>query len=74
MTISIIVHPNSKRPRLEKDLFGQIHIYVKEPPLEGQANLAVIKQLAQYFQVSKSNVRLVRGHKSKLKIFEIAGL
>ncbi len=71
MHISVIVHPNSKKPRVEKDLFGTLHIYVKEPPLEGRANKAVIESLAEYLKISKSQVRLVRGEKSKVKTFEV---
>ena len=41
MIITVIAHPNSKKPRVEKDLFGTLHIYVSQPPLEGKANKAV---------------------------------
>lgn len=71
MIITIIVHPNSKKPRVEKDLFGGLHVYVNQPPLEGKANKAVIESLAEHFKVSKSRVTLIRGEKSKLKTFEV---
>ena len=73
MKIAVIVHPGNKRPRIEKDLFGQLHVYVKEPPLEGKANFAVIQSLADHFNVSRSQIVLKSGHKSKIKIFEIEG-
>jgi uncharacterized protein len=69
--ISIIAHPNSKKPRIEKDLLDTLHIYVNAPPLEGKANMAAIEALAEYFNVKKSYVRLISGAKSKTKIFEI---
>jgi hypothetical protein len=71
MKIEVIAHPNSKRPRVEKDLLGTFHIYVNQPALEGKANLAVIEALAGYFKVKKYEIRLIRGEKSKQKIFEI---
>jgi uncharacterized protein (TIGR00251 family) len=71
MIITIIVHPNSKKPRIEKDLLGSLHVYVNQPPLEGKANKAVIESLAEHFKVSKSRITLVRGEKSKLKTFEV---
>ncbi len=71
MKAVVYVHPNSKKPRVEKDLFGELHIYVNQPPLEGKANKAVIESLAEYFKVSKSRVVLIRGEKSKRKTFEI---
>lgn len=71
MRISILVHPNARKPRVEKDLLGTLHVYVHEPPLEGKANNAVIEALAKYFEVKRSRVLLVSGQKSKIKLFEI---
>ena len=72
MRITVLVHPNAKQPRVEKDLLGGLHVYVGAPPLDGRANEAVINSLADYFRVKKYQIKLIRGHKSKLKIFEIA--
>ncbi len=69
--IAVIAHPNAKRPRVEKDLLGVLHVYVSEPPLEGKANKAVVKSLAKYFKVRDSQVILVSGEKSKNKVVEI---
>jgi uncharacterized protein len=71
MKITIFAHPNSKRPRVEKDLLGDLHVYVSEPPLEGRANDAVVVALAKHFKVKKYEVSLVSGAKSKHKIFSI---
>ncbi len=71
MKITVIVHPNSKKPRVQKDLLGTLNVYVSPPPLEGKANKATVEALAGYFKVGKSRVKLVRGQKSKLKTFEI---
>lgn len=71
MTITVIAHPNSKKPRVEKDLFGTLHVYVNQPPLEGKANKAVAGALAEHFKIGKSKVSLLRGEKSKQKTFNI---
>ncbi|HSX19143.1 MAG TPA: DUF167 domain-containing protein [Candidatus Saccharimonadales bacterium] len=72
MKISVIAHPNSKNPRIEEDLLQTIHVFVKEPPLENQANIAIINALASYYKVKKSQVRIINGLKSKNKIVELA--
>lgn len=72
MKLSIIVHPNSKKERIEKDLLGDLHVYVDKPPLEGKANKATIEALAEYFKTGKANVKLISGAKSKHKLFEIS--
>lgn len=71
MKVTIIAHPNAKRPRIEKDLLGTLHVYVNAPPLEGKANRAVIEALAEYFKTKKSCVLMISGQKSKTKTFEI---
>ena len=71
MKVSVIVHPNAKRERIEKDLLDNLHVYVNQPPLEGKANRATTSALADYFKTSSSSVKLISGVKSKYKIFEI---
>lgn len=71
MKITVIVHPNAKRGRIEKDLLETLHVYVNQPPLEGKANRATIAALAEYFKVSKAQVNLISGAKSKYKTFLI---
>lgn len=71
MKISVIVHPNSKNPRIESDLTNMLHVYVNAPPLEGKANMGVAGALAKYFKTKKGKILLIRGEKSKNKVFEI---
>jgi len=74
MRISIVAHVNSKREKIEKDLFGTLHVYVSAPPLEGKANSAIARSLATYFKVKNSQVMLISGAKSKNKVYEIIQL
>jgi uncharacterized protein YggU (UPF0235/DUF167 family) len=71
MNISIIVHTNSKKPKIEKDSQGLLHVYVGEQPQEGKANEAVRTALAKHLGIAKSSLLLWRGIKSKHKIFKI---
>ena len=71
MKISIIVHPNAKRERIEKDLLENLHVYVNQPALEGKANKACIEALEKFLKISKSKIKIISGIKSKYKIIEI---
>ncbi len=71
MKISVIVHVLNKQPRIERDLFGVLHVYVCEPPLENRAHEAVVRALAHHFRVATSQIHLALGAKSKHKVFEI---
>ncbi len=72
MKLTVKVHPNSKNPRLEKSADGLFDIYVKESPQQGKANEAVVEALSEYFKIPKTTITLVRGGKSKIKIFNLS--
>jgi len=73
MKISVKVKPNSKIEKVEK-AEGFWLIYVKEPPQEDRANLAVINLLSEYFKVPKSRISILKGKKSRQKIVGIINL
>lgn len=58
-------------PKLILDSEEWFIVSTKERPVEGRANEAITKLLAEYFRVARSNVRLISGATSKRKIFEI---
>ena len=70
--VNVRVKPGSKKgPLVQTSLTGELLVYVREPAIDGRANKAVTELLAKYFEVPKSHVQLVSGHKSKQKRFEI---
>ncbi len=73
LSIIVIVHPNARNPRVEKDLTDTIHVYVNQPPLEGKANRACVESLAAYLGKKRNQIHLVSGAKSKQKCFEVIG-
>lgn len=75
MNVEVRVKPgNKKGPQVQLALDGSLLVFVREPAVEGKANAAVIKQLANYYDVPKSQVHLKSGQKSRLKHFEIQGV
>ena len=48
-----------------------IEIGVMAKPVKGEANLEIIKKIAKHFGISKANVRIVAGEKSRDKMIEI---
>jgi len=71
MKITIVAHPKSKRPRVEEDRSGTLHVYVSEPPLDDRANTAIAAALADHFHTNKRGVTLLSGQKAKTKTFQI---
>ena len=70
MKISVRAKPNSKTEYVEEMGEGTLVVAVKEPPVEGRANAAIIRAIADHFGVSLSQVRLLSGPTSRNKIFE----
>ncbi len=50
---------------------GMLELWVRQPPVEGQANQAVVALLAEWLGVPRSSVRLVRGARARLKVVEV---
>ena len=70
--ITVRVKPGSKKgPLVQTSLSGELLVFVRGPAVDGRANKAVIEILAKYFEVPKSHVQLISGHKSRLKHFKI---
>jgi uncharacterized protein (TIGR00251 family) len=71
MKIFVRVKPNAKQEKIEKIGENNFLIRVKEKPQEGKANQAVIRVLAEYFGLPKSDVILLMGQTSREKVFEV---
>lgn len=49
-----------------------IEVGIMAKPQKGEANAEIIKKIAKHFQVSRSDVKLVSGEKSRNKIVQIS--
>ena len=70
MKYSIVVKPGSSQEKVEireNDLL----IFTHARAHDGEANKKVAEILADYFGVSKSQIEIVSGQKSKKKIVEV---
>lgn len=70
MKITVKAKPNSNENKVEKIDDLNFVVSVKDPPVQGRANRAIIKLLSEYFHTP--NVRIVLGHMSRQKIIEIS--
>lgn len=70
--IRIKVKPNSKKgPLVENTEEGFFIVYVREKTIDGEANQAVIKLLAKYFNTNQSSIKIVKGERGKDKVIEL---
>lgn len=70
--VSIKVKPGSKKGAfVQTSLTGELLVYVREPAVDGKANRAVVELLAIFFNVPKTNITIVAGHKNRSKIVQV---
>ncbi len=70
MKIFVKVNVNAKKEKISKN-GSYFKVSVKEEPVRGKANKAVIKILANHFNISSSKIKIISGFKSKEKILKI---
>lgn len=71
--ITVRVKPGSRKgPLVEVDDDGALTIYVQERAVDGKANDAVTKLLAQHLGVPRSRVELISGATARLKRFRVS--
>jgi len=71
MRIYVKVSPRSSKNEVVKIAEGEYKVKLTAPPVDGHANVMLVKVLADFFEVSKSSVTIVGGKTTKTKIVEI---
>jgi len=71
MLIKIKAYPSAGKKEIIKKEEDSFEIWIKEKPVQGQANRAIRSILSDHFNVPINDVRLVRGFKQRNKVFEI---
>ena len=71
MLLKIKVVPNSKEQKIEKISELDYKIHLKTQPVKGKANQELIELLADYFNMPKSKICIIKGQTSNKKIIDI---
>lgn len=72
MKIQVKITPNAKKSEYmgydEENIFK---FRIASQPIEGKANKALIQFLAKFLKVKKSDINILKGETSKLKLLDI---
>lgn len=71
MIYEITVKPNSKKGPLILEEGNKLTVFLREKPVDGEANAALVKLLSKHFGVSKSQVVIKTGARGRKKLIEI---
>jgi uncharacterized protein (TIGR00251 family) len=70
--LTVQVMPNAKKTEIVGVVDDALKIRLQAPPVEGKANEALVRYLAEKLDVAKSAVSLIHGHTGRRKIVGIA--
>lgn len=70
MKYNITVKPGSSQEKIIESAPGELTVYLRAKPHDGEANAALIKLLAKHFNVPKTTIAVTRGSKSRNKTIE----
>lgn len=71
MKYVVTVKPGSSRERIIQTAPGELTVYLRAKPHDGEANEALIRLLAKKFDISKTSITIHRGLRSCTKIVEL---
>ena len=74
MIFAVRVAPRASRDAIEGEYQGALKVRLTAPPLDGRANEALRRLLAESLNVPVSAVRIVAGEKSRTKRVAVAGV
>jgi len=68
------VKPRASRDAVEGEKDGALVIRLKAPPVDGEANEALVRVLARMAGVAPSSVKILRGAAAREKLLRFEGL
>ncbi len=72
--LRVHVVPNAKTDSVVGEHGGAVKIKLRAPAVEGQANAALVRFLAEQMKLPRHAIVLKRGHKSRDKLIRVDGL
>ena len=74
VTFDVLVQPRASRAKVGPLHDGRLKVAVTSPPVDGEANAAVIELIAKTLGVAKGAVKVIAGATSRRKTLEVSGV
>jgi uncharacterized protein (TIGR00251 family) len=72
--LAVRVQPRAKRDEVVGERAGAVVVRVAAPPVDGKANLALCRFVAQRAGVARSAVMVIRGASARDKVLRVEGI
>jgi len=69
--ISARVTPKAKREGINEISDDRLEVSVREPAMDGRANIRVCELISYYYEVEPKKVIILRGHKTPTKLIKV---
>ncbi len=73
LVLEVLVQPRASRTRAAGEHGGRLKIQLCAPPVDGEANAALVAFLAEALGVRRADVAIVRGESGRRKTVRVAG-
>ncbi len=74
VTFDVLVQPRASRAKLGPVHDGRLKVAVTSPPVDGEANAAVIELIAKTLGVARGAVEVIAGASSRRKTIRVRGV
>jgi len=74
VVLELLVQPRASRTRAAGEHDGRLKIQLAAPPVDGEANAALVEFLAGALGVRKADVAIVRGETGRRKTVRVGGI
>ena len=74
VVLEVLVQPRASRTRAAGEHGGRLKIQLAAPPVDGEANRALVEFLAEELGVRKVDVAILRGETGRRKTIRVSGV
>jgi len=74
VVLEVVVQPRASRTRPVGEHGGRLKIQLAAPPVDGEANRALVEFLAEALGIRKGDVAIERGETGRRKTVRVAGV
>jgi uncharacterized protein (TIGR00251 family) len=72
--VSVLAQPRASRTRFVGELGGWLKVQLAAPPVDGEANDALVRAVAERLGLPRSQVEIVRGETGRRKTLRVRGV
>jgi uncharacterized protein (TIGR00251 family) len=74
VVLEVLVQPRASRTRAVGEHDGRLKLQLAAPPVDGEANAALVEFLADALGVRRADVAILRGEAGRRKTVRVAGV